>query len=392
MFILGLILTILGYAILYWSGAETNRPLYMRPPIFNSQVLVAGITLLGLGLIFGGLYCLWQVEPSIVIAIAVIYGIAWVYGYLSNTFESKAERIFNIYKKTKVARPKADNKTILRKTTKTYFKSLGWDSDRVESTIKTIFDSEDSLGKMRKTRDIKGLAETILIYEKSSEDFFRRGDYKKLMKETRERNEGIEKAYNSVLDAESDNDTNNQKTSEDAEIIKLKNRVRKFGQWTEAFGYLMVIALFVAFIFFNRMVKFGLADILLGLGISIMLVVFARRLRNLKDKNNYRNIKIITAITGLLSVLSLISMSGLVVLFVFFYSLFAIRAWKKLKKKKSFKESLVKVDYKMTKAYWVLAIAIFVILLIVAAGIDIKMGAYEDSAFYHYNELVVMVR
>jgi hypothetical protein len=209
MLILGIILTILGFIIFQWAANAQSKSFLGRPMIFNSAVAVLTIDLLWLGLLAGGFYSLWQVNPKIVLTILGIYAILWILGYFMGSEKAKAKKIFKIYRQLKLFRPKASDKEIFKETANAYFRSLRWDEDKIKMTVDVIFEKGVS---SKEDKTIKDIASSILIFESPHDDFISY-DFTKLMKRLSKRQKAIDDAYNAIIG-------NTQKVTERPELSK----------------------------------------------------------------------------------------------------------------------------------------------------------------------------
>jgi hypothetical protein len=194
MLILGIILTILGVIIFQWSARAMSEPFYNRPLIFHKTIPVLIINLLWIGLLFGGLYSFWRVSYKIVLFLIGSFAILWIVGYFLGSHKNKAKRFFQIYKQLKIYRPQAKEDDILRETARLYFQNLRWDMEKINYTLKFIFDEKD-----HKVKDVKDLFRSVLIFENPSDDFGAGFNFEKYMKESSKKDAAIEWAYKKVF-------------------------------------------------------------------------------------------------------------------------------------------------------------------------------------------------
>lgn len=196
MLILGIILTILGFIIFQWAANAQSKSFLERPMIFNSTVAVLIINLLWLALFAGGFYCLWKVNPTIVLVLVGIYAVLWVFGYFMGSKKAKAKKIFGIYKQLKLFRPKATDQELFRETARIYFSNLRWDEHKIKMTVEAIFEKSYS---SKEDKDIKDIVSSILIFESPHDDFGRGFDFEGYMKRHTKKQKAIDDAYNAVL-------------------------------------------------------------------------------------------------------------------------------------------------------------------------------------------------
>jgi len=196
MLILGIILTIFGFIIFQWAANAQSKSFLERPMIFNSAVAVLIINLLWLVLFAGGFYSLWKVNPTIVLVLIGIYAVLWVFGYFMGSEKAKAKKIFSIYKQLKLFRPKATDRELFRETARIYFSNLRWDEHKIKMTVDAIF--EKSYG-LKKDKDIKDIASSILIFESPHDDFGRGFNFEGYMKRHTKKQKAIDDAYNAIL-------------------------------------------------------------------------------------------------------------------------------------------------------------------------------------------------
>ena len=196
MLILGIILTILGLIIFQWSANAQNKSVFERPLIFNRPTAVIIINLLWLGLFAGGFYSLWKVNPKIVLTLIGIYTVLWILGYFLGSEKAKAKKIFKVYRQLKLFRPKATDEEIFRETANVYFRSLQWDEDKIRITVDVIF--EKGAGS-KEDKDIKDVANSILIFEGPNDDFGSGFNFERHIKQSSKKKKAIEDAYNIII-------------------------------------------------------------------------------------------------------------------------------------------------------------------------------------------------
>jgi len=194
MIIIGIILTVLGIVVLQWSARAMSEPFYNRPLIFHKTVPVLIINLLWIGLLVGGLYSFWQVSYKIVIFLVGGFALLWVANYFLSSHKNRAKKFFRIYKQLKIYRPQAEEKDILRETARLYLQNLRWDQEKVEHTLKFIFDEKES-----KVENPKDLLNLIFIFENPRDDFSANFNFEKYRKEANKKDAAIEWAYKKVF-------------------------------------------------------------------------------------------------------------------------------------------------------------------------------------------------
>ena len=166
-----------------------------RPIIFNRLNAVIIINLIWIGLFSGGFYCLWQVNPKIVLVIIGIYAVFWTFSYFMRSDKSKAKKIFKTYRQLKLFRPKASNEEILREIAITYFKELKWDEHKIRITVEGIFEKR---ADSKKDKDIKDVVTSILTSESPYNDFNSR-DFRTLMEYFSKKEKAVNDAYNIII-------------------------------------------------------------------------------------------------------------------------------------------------------------------------------------------------
>lgn len=195
MFILGIILTVLGFIIFQWCANAMSQPAYNRPLIFFKTAPVIIINLLWIGVLAGGLYCLWQVSYLIVLILIGGFAILWGFGFYMGKEKTRAKKIFKIYKQLKLYCPQEKERKILKETATIYFSNLRWDEVKINLTIDSIF--EEKMGS--KVNDVKELVNSIFIFENPSDNFGPNFNFEDYLKESEKRDKVIEKAYSEVL-------------------------------------------------------------------------------------------------------------------------------------------------------------------------------------------------
>ncbi len=196
MLILGIILTVLGFIVFLWSMNAQSKSFLERPMIFNSVIAMFIINLLWLGLFAGGFYSLWKINQIIVLVIFGIFIVLWIFGYFMGSEKTKAKKIFSIYKQLKLFRPKTPNQELLKETARLYYSNLRWDEHKIKITVDIIF--EKSIAS-EENRDIKDVANSILIFENPHDDIGRDFDFERYMKSSIKKQKSIDKAYNAIF-------------------------------------------------------------------------------------------------------------------------------------------------------------------------------------------------
>ena len=193
MLALGIVLTILGAITMEWSTKEQAKSVFEQPKIFHRTIVANTITLVWIGLLIGGLYCLWQYNPKIVMAIIGFYTVPRIFAYLykESNDRSRAKNVFRIYKQLKLCLPSASDEDIYEQTASMYFRTLRWDEDRIETLIKMMF------GDRMVYEDIKDLASFILDLEKPGDSS--RG-FEKRMEYLAKTDKAIDRAYSAIID------------------------------------------------------------------------------------------------------------------------------------------------------------------------------------------------
>ena len=179
-----------------WAAKAQRQPAFERPLGFYNPLAVLIINLLWLSLLIGGFYSLWQVNPIIVLILIGICPILWIIGYILGSEKGKAKKIFKIYKKLKISKPKAKEEELFKETATIYYNGLRWDEDRIQKIIDLILKKRDD---KKEKQDIKNIANSILIFESPHNNFGATFNFKKHMKKYDKREKAIETAHKTIM-------------------------------------------------------------------------------------------------------------------------------------------------------------------------------------------------
>lgn len=117
--------------------------------------------LLRLGLLLAAMILTWFYSQILFWGILTILIILLCMSFFLGSEKRKIKKIVVIYKSMENTSPEASKDSLLRITTTKYYQSLGWDSEEINATIKTLFNNPKDSPK-----DISTLAAWLLTFEK----------------------------------------------------------------------------------------------------------------------------------------------------------------------------------------------------------------------------------
>ena len=139
---------------------------------------------------------MWKVNPKIVLTLIGIYAVLWILGYFLGSDKAKAKKIFKIYRQLKLFRPKATDEGLFRETANVYFRGLQWDEDKIKMTVDVIFEKRAG---SKEYKNIKDVANSILIFEGPDDDFGSGFNFERRIKRSSKKEKAIEDAYNTII-------------------------------------------------------------------------------------------------------------------------------------------------------------------------------------------------